>query len=135
MLHRVIYLSKSLIGADPDGIAAILASSIHWNTQVEVTGMLWADGQHFAQVIEGDPGAVGRTMDRIRGDQRHADIEVLLDRQVASRQFGSWSMRRAGDDDASAHGTTFMIGFALSSSNASAGRLYQIILASDDLRA
>jgi hypothetical protein len=93
--------------------------------------MLWADGQSFAQVIEGSHDAVGQTMDRIRVDQRHTDIDVLLDRPVLSRQFGIWSMRRAGSDEASAHGTTFMIGFAMSQRTVSAKRLYQIVLASD----
>ncbi len=40
-------------------------------------------------------------------------------------------MRRAGSDEASAHGTTFMIGFAMSQRTVSAERLYQIVLASD----
>ncbi len=131
MFHRVIYISRSLIGADPDGIAAIVSSSVQWNAQVDVTGMLWADGQSFAQVIEGSHDAVGQTIDRIRVDQRHTDIDVLLDRPVLSRQFGIWSMGRAGSDEASAHGTTFMIGFAMSQRTVSAERLYQIVLASD----
>jgi hypothetical protein len=131
MLRRVVYISRSLIGADPDGVAAILSSSIRRNAEVAVTGMLWVGSNDFAQVIEGDPDNVGRTMDRIRADRRHTDIEVLLDRPVLSRQFGSWSMQRASDDDASAHGTTFMIGFALGERTASAKRLYEIVVASD----
>ncbi|WP_277983921.1 BLUF domain-containing protein [Sphingomonas faeni] len=85
MFRRVIYISRSLIGADPDGIAAIVSSSVQWNSQADVTGMLWADGQSFAQVIEGSHDAVGQTMDRIRVDQRHTDIDVLLDRPVLSK--------------------------------------------------
>ncbi len=131
MFRRVIYISRSLIGADPDGIAAIVSSSVRWNVEVDVTGMLWADGQSFAQVIEGNDDAVGQTMDRIRADRRHTAIDCLLDRPVRSRQFGSWSMRRAGTDDASAQGTIFMIGFAMGQETASAERLYQIVLASD----
>jgi hypothetical protein len=128
MLRRIIYISRSLIGADPEMLAAIVLSSIRWNAEVEVTGMLWADGESFAQVIEGGHDEVERTMDRIRTDRRHTDIEVLLDRAVLSRQFGNWSMRRAGDDDASAHGITFMIGFAMGERTKSAGRLYEIIV-------
>lgn len=133
MFRRVIYTSRSRVGADRDEIAAIVSSSTRWNEEVGVTGMLWADGQNFAQAIKGDAGAVLQTMDRIRADRRHGDIDVLLDRPVISRQFGSWSMRRAGDDEGSARGTVFMIGFAFSGTSASAERLYQIILASDGL--
>jgi hypothetical protein len=112
-------------------MAAIVSSSIRWNAEVEVTGMLWANGKSFAQVIEGGSDEIGLTMDRIRTDRRHTDVEVLLDRAILSRQFGDWSMRRAGDDDASAHGTTFMIGFAIGERTASARRLYDIIMSSD----
>lgn len=131
MLRRIIYISRSLVGADPEEIADIVATSIRLNGEHHVTGMLWADGESFAQVIEGDPGHVGRTMDRICVDRRHTDIAVLLDRAVQSRQFGDWSMRHATDDVACAHGTTFMIGYALGARTASAMRLYDIVLASD----
>jgi hypothetical protein len=133
MLHRLIYISRSLIGADPAGIDAIVFSSVKRNAAAEVTGMLWADGRNFAQVLEGTSDQVKLTMERIRTDRRHTDIVELLDRPVLSRQFGSWAMRRAGDDEASAHGTTFMIGFAMGERTKPAERLYKIIVASDGL--
>jgi hypothetical protein len=130
MLRRIIYVSRSLIGSDTRGLDAILSSSIRWNTEVQVTGMLWANGTNFAQVLEGHPDKIGLTMDRIRSDHRHADIDVLLDREVRGRQFGNWSMWRAGDDNASANGTAFIVGFALGERSASARRLHEIALAS-----
>lgn len=131
MLRRVIYISRSQLDHDLDRIAAIVSSSIKRNAQADITGMLWADGYCFAQVVEGDSSAVEQTMDRIRNDPRHTDIQVLFDRQVVSRQFGRWSMRRAADDEESVQGSAFMLGFAMSISTAPAGRLYQIVLASD----
>jgi hypothetical protein len=91
--------------------------------------MLWADGSSFAQVIEGTPDKVGATLDRIRTDRRHTDIVVLLDRVVLSRQFGTWSMQLAGDDEASTHGTAFLMGFARGERPEAARRLYEIVLA------
>jgi hypothetical protein len=129
MIRRIIYVSRSLIGADPDGIADIVSSSVRWNTEVGVTGMLWADGSGFAQVFVGAPDKAGATMDRIRTDWRHTDINVLLDREILSRQFGSWSMRRAGDDEASTHGTAFLMGFARGERTRAAQRLYDVVLA------
>jgi hypothetical protein len=131
MLRRLIYISQSLIGADTDGIEAIVASSTARNTKSGLTGMLWTDSQDFAQVIEGEPSRIGLTMQRIRRDPRHTNIAVLLDRAVLSRQFGSWAMRRARGDEESAQGTAFMIGFAMGEGTASAQRLYEIILGSD----
>jgi hypothetical protein len=133
MLHRLIYISRSLIGADPEGIDAIVFSSIKRNAAAEVTGMLWADGRNFAQVIEGPGDQVKLTMESIRTDRRHTHIVELSSRPVRSRQFGSWSMRRAGDDEASAHGTTFMVGFAMGERTVAAKRLYDIVVASDGL--
>jgi hypothetical protein len=130
MLRRIIYISKSLIGDDHEGIEAIMSSSIRRNGESGVTGMLWADGRNFAQVIEGEPDKAGMTMDRILADRRHTDVEVLLDRTVITRQFGSWSMRRGSDDDEAAPGTAFMIGFAIGERRASARRLYDIVGAS-----
>jgi hypothetical protein len=66
----------------------------------------------------------------IRRDPSHTDITVLLDRSVLFRQFGNWSMRCAGDDEASAHGTSFMIGFAMGERTAASKRLYEIVLSS-----
>lgn len=129
MFRRVIYTSRSLIGADPDALDAIVSTSIRRNAEADVTGMMWADVENFAQVIEGGAEVVARTMDRIRADRRHTDIVMVLDRAVSSRQFGSWSMRRAGHDDDSASGTSFMVGFALGEGTPAARRLYDIVLA------
>lgn len=119
------------MGPNQTATAEIVSTSARRNAGAGITGMLWADGRNFAQVIEGDPDAIEQTMARIRSDRRHADIEVLFDRHVSSSQFGQWSMRQAADDEASTHGSAFMIGFALSSTTAQAERLYQIVLASD----
>ena len=126
IMRRLIYISRSL--TDAGDLASILSSSIERNGRVGLTGMLWAANGWFAQVLEGDAEQVDVTMKRICDDQRHANIEVLLDRPVASRQFGNWSMRYADDDEA----TAFMIGFALSQSTPGAQRLYDIIVASFD---
>jgi hypothetical protein len=134
MLQRVIYVSRSLIGADQLRLGPLVSSSATRNTAADVTGMLWADGESFAQVLEGDPDDVDMIMKRIRADQRHTDIFVLLDRPVSSRQFGTWAMRRARYDDASVHATTFMIGFAMGERAGPAKRLYDTILANDGQR-
>jgi hypothetical protein len=130
-MRRIIYTSRPLTKADLAELDAIVAESIARNTKAGITGMLWSDGANFAQVIEGDYDEVGATMDRIRADPRHTDIEVVLDRAVVSRQFGNWAMRRADDNEASTPITTFLLGFALGERTASAKRLYEIIIATE----
>jgi hypothetical protein len=128
-MRRIIYTSRPLTKGDLAELDAIVAESIARNTKAGITGMLWSDGANFAQVIEGGHDEVGATMDRIRADPRHTDIEVVLDRSVVSRQFGNWAMRRADDGEASTPSTTFLLGFALGERTASAKRLYKNIMA------
>jgi hypothetical protein len=125
-MRRLIYTSCSLVGDQRCDITTIVSSSAHRNEQAGITGMLWAGEGCFAQVLEGSADEVDVTMGRIRNDPRHTDIEVLLDGEVRARQFGNWSMKQAGDGEA----TAFMVGFALSQQSAAARRLYEIVLAS-----
>jgi hypothetical protein len=125
-MRRLIYISRSL--TDAGEIGSIMSASVVRNEHVGITGMLWAGDGCFAQVLEGDAEQIEATMDRIRADHRHTDIDVLLDREVMTRQFGDWSMRYADDGEA----TAFMIGFALGQRTAGTQRLYEIIVASID---
>jgi hypothetical protein len=125
-MRRSIYISRSLLDEQRGGIPSLIYSSAGRNELAGITGLLWIGKGWFAQVLEGSPHAIEATMKRIRVDHRHTDIDVIFDRDVASRQFGSWSMKQAGDEEASA----FMVGFALSQKSASGRRLHEIVLAS-----
>ena len=131
-MRRIIYISKAAIGADSDQLEIIVTESVAWNKAVGVTGMLWFDGARFAQVLEGDHDAVGVTMDRIRRDRRHSDIEIVLDRQIAHRMFATWAMMRANDSESAVISTSFLVGFARSLHTEAGRRLYEIALASYD---
>lgn len=123
-MHRLIYTSRSLI--DADSVAGIVASSADRNSRVGPPGVLWTGAGCFAQVLEGEIEPLTATVDRIRRDQRHTDFAVLLDRDVRHRQFGTWSMRSAEDEEV----TAFMMGFALSQDTEAAARLKEITIAS-----
>lgn len=77
----------------------ILAQSRHNNALDGVTGLLWADGKRFLQIIEGSVDSVATTYARIVADTRHRDLRLLLDRETDAAEFGAWSMalRRAGE--------------------------------------
>lgn len=85
-------------------IEGILEESRHNNAIDGITGLLWSDGTHFLQVLEGPHENVGATMGRILSDHRHSAIVVLRDEAVADREFGGWSMvHRRADEPADAH--------------------------------
>lgn len=127
----MIYVSKSVTGDLGADLDAILAVSVTRNSEVRVTGMLWSDGANFAQVIEGGHDEVGITMDRIRADSRHTDVEVVFDSEVTARKFGGWAMRRADAEMGSTTSTAFLIGLAITERTAAAKRLYEIIIATE----
>lgn len=96
-MRQVLYVSRSATPARDTPLRDILEQSRHNNAIDGVTGLLWSDGDRFAQVIEGDERAIGDTMVRIRADPRHRELVVLHDRIVHERQFGDWTMElRAG---------------------------------------
>lgn len=129
-MHRIIYHSKALIGADLGQVEAIIARSIEWNGKHGITGMLWFDGNNFAQVLEGDAVATHVLLDNIRADRRHTDVTVILDRPVQSRMFGQWAMMRADDSDACSSHHAFMVGFSRQKTPAFE-RLHEIVLAGE----
>lgn len=89
--RQLFYTSRSAPGVDVD---RILQQSRHNNAVDGITGLLWHDGTHFLQVIEGPEPSVAATYARIAGDPRHSELTIVSDRTVANREFGYWSMER-----------------------------------------
>ena len=119
-LHRIAYISTSLLAGTPrerEEIADILLTSRRNNEEAEITGALLATDHCFAQVLEGERGAVEAIYRRIARDPRHTDVVPFLTDTIAHRQFPQWSMAYIGPsqpaDEAVARVTR-----GLSSSNA-----------------
>lgn len=91
-MRQILYVSTSTVPGDRADLSGILNQSRHNNAVDGITGLLWSDGTHFLQVIEGPDDSVAATFARIGQDSRHTDITVLLDRQIAVHEFGGWSM-------------------------------------------
>jgi hypothetical protein len=93
-MRQLLYVSR----ADPRGrhadLDGIMFQSRHNNAIDGITGLLWTDRHRFLQVIEGPEESVEDCFARIRADNRHRDVTVLLDTAVEKRQFGAWSMER-----------------------------------------
>lgn len=113
-MRQLLYISSSTLPGYQADIDAILEQSRHNNALDGITGLLWSDGQHFLQVLEGPEQSVSETMGRILSDERHSAIVVLKDEPITERQFGTWSMvhRRADDpaDDYDAQARRLLAG-------------------------
>ena len=90
-IFQLIYTS-TLDTEVPGNLRNILDSSMRNNQRNGITGVfLYSDG-NVMQVLEGQKDSVLRTFSVIKSDVRHTNIFVLLQQDVARRQFASWSM-------------------------------------------
>jgi hypothetical protein len=128
-VRRLVYVSRSLIYADAAMLDALVQRSSERNMVVGITGMLWFDGHHFAQVLEGELDAVGATIERIAKDRRHTDCAIVVDREVKGRAFGNWGMVQPNDELESLQSTAFLVGLSMVERGQAAKRLYNIVVA------
>lgn len=92
MLRRVVYISQAC-GAFSDTQLQLLASrASNRNATVGITGLLVYGAGWFMQVVEGPATSIELVLSRIYRDDRHRDVEIVLDDQTRDRMFSSWSM-------------------------------------------
>jgi hypothetical protein len=130
-VRRIIYISRSCIGEDQGALDAIVKAASARNAARGITGMLWSDEREFVQALEGDDDAVSETMQRIREDRRHADIEVVCDRVVRSRLFGTWAMAVPDQGPDAIASTAYLVGFGKNQGTPTARRIVDMLLAAD----
>ena len=98
-MKRIIYCSQATHDFSPDELVALLESARVRNEAAGLTGMLLYCSQSFLQMLEGEPEALQTTYDRIRADQRHGKLRLLMDAEVSSPLFPDWSMGFEHIDD------------------------------------
>jgi hypothetical protein len=91
-MRQLLYISNTSADFPQSALDDILAVSRHKNAARDVTGMLlYLDGA-FLQVLEGPNDPVEEIYTRICRDERHWDVQTLLDSADAPRAFAEWSM-------------------------------------------
>ena len=89
---RIVYTSRATEDPDAADLRGLLGTARELNEQHGVTGMLLYAHGSFMQVVEGADDAVRATYARIASDDRHTDLQVLLDGTIAQREFSDWAM-------------------------------------------
>ncbi len=97
---RLKYVSRMHSALSDSEIDLITQRAAERNASMEVTGVLFASGGLFVQVLEGPDEAVFGLFDAISVDPRHRDV-LLLDTEggISERLFPEWSMRRLRLDE------------------------------------
>jgi hypothetical protein len=91
-MRRIIYSSQATQDVGPQELAELLSVARDLNQRVGLTGMLLYCGQSFLQVLEGESRALEETYARICVDDRHTNLRLLMDAEVAAPLFPDWSM-------------------------------------------
>lgn len=130
-MRRLIYTSKSRLGDNPAELNELVKRACALNEAAAITGMLWADEDRFVQVLEGNHEAVAATMKRISADPRHTDLEIVCDRVVGKRMFGTWAMIRSNDGPEGTESTAFLVGFVAGQHSSAARKAYNTLLKAD----
>ncbi len=92
MLVRLMYVSRAVPAVDQEELLAILRKSKANNPALGVTGVLCFSEGTFLQVLEGGRSAVNKLYNRIAGDSRHTQVELLSYEEIGERRFAGWSM-------------------------------------------
>lgn len=90
--HFLIYISVATKPLTEAELVELLNKSRSNNERDGLTGMLLYKDERFMQVLEGEKAAVMATFARIKSDPRHHDVIVLLEGELAERDFPQWWM-------------------------------------------
>jgi hypothetical protein len=93
-LEHIIYASVATQGFTALQVAELLQKARVANESDGLTGILLhtdADGAFF-QVLEGEPEAIDRLLQKLRLDKRHSHLTVIIREPIAERAFADWTM-------------------------------------------
>ena len=93
--RQIVYSSlatKKMLKSD---LYMILRQARLNNEQSGVTGILIFSDGYFFQVLEGEENIVADLYQTISADDRHSDIQLLLDEDLEKRSFPDWGMAYA----------------------------------------
>ena len=96
---RILCFSTATAGFSDRDLDIIVTQSEPANAARDVTGVLAFNGRNFCQVLEGEERAVRDLITRIAQDPRHGGFKVLEEKQIDTRYFDGWSMRRVRNLD------------------------------------
>jgi len=91
-LIQLVYTSRPF-GFDDARLASILTEARRCNARDNITGALIVREDLYLQMLEGPEDAVEATYNRIKTDDRHVEVTLLVRRSANTRLFPDWSMR------------------------------------------
>ena len=89
---QVSYISSTSRPMSHEALLSLLNECRRNNERLGVTGLLMYANNTFLQVVEGEDDVVDNLVERICGDERHDEIQMLRRTEIDERRYGQWSM-------------------------------------------
>jgi Mg2+ and Co2+ transporter CorA len=91
-MYHLVYTSVATHPIEREALFDLLRESRDRNRQNNISGLLLHKNDQFVQVLEGEESQVKALFDRIRKDQRHQQVQAILEGSIPEREFADWSM-------------------------------------------
>ena len=92
MLTRLLYVSTAVGPITTAVTGTILRSAQKHNAASGITGVLCQGRSVYLQVLEGERSHVDALYQRIALDQRHQNLVLRQQEDIARRRYGKWAM-------------------------------------------
>ncbi|MEH6763671.1 MAG: BLUF domain-containing protein [Aequorivita antarctica] len=99
MLHTKCYISNSVNLWQNHKLEELFSFSKTQNVFRNVTGLLLYNEGTFLQVLEGEIDDVETLLSKIKKDDRHDQITVMMDQEISHRLFESYQTGLVFSDD------------------------------------
>lgn len=93
-MHVILYTSEVLIDKDKiqTELNSIIAKAKVYNKKAGITGLLFYHNNSFVQILEGDEESLNVLLTKIAQDNRHKNIQRIIDEPLGHRYFDNWHM-------------------------------------------
>lgn len=91
-MHKRLIYSSQPFGFDKAMLAGILSQARRNNARHAITGALICRQDIYLQLIEGPAAAIDALFEHIRVDDRHTNVQLLMQEEASERLFPGWSM-------------------------------------------
>lgn len=97
-LVELSYVSRATQDMGLSSLVHLFDVSFNWNQSHDLTGVLFYENGHFAQILEGRREDVIFIWEKIQTDYRHQVLHRIELEEVDQRLFPSWALRFYGGD-------------------------------------
>jgi lipopolysaccharide export LptBFGC system permease protein LptF len=95
-LFEISYVSKATQEIGLSGLIHLFTVCQKKNKKNDLTGVLFFENGHFAQILEGEREIILKTWDTISSDPRHEVLRKISFKEIDQRLFPNWGLRFYG---------------------------------------